>query len=229
MPEIHRNPEISDTEKTEVSAFKEIKPETDMTVSDAKSFVDSLFKETQDTSDGYYNSYETRSSNIPVDGVRGKWEGERGESKYVPSDETDEGKAAKEKLAEKDQDGVEYNYAEPDFSESAEATVEIDNMTEHRDDYIDADGKYQSGNFSQADAKCAEKWNASNKDGKSDWTAAEVRDWRRENQCSWHERCDTRTMDLVSRDIHSYFGHYGGCSDCKVRDAVNVDGGGFDE
>lgn len=33
MPEIHRNPEISDTEKTEVSAFKEIKPETDMTVS----------------------------------------------------------------------------------------------------------------------------------------------------------------------------------------------------
>lgn len=91
------------------------------------------------------NSYETRSSNIPVDGVRGKWEGERGESKYVPSDETDEGKAAKEKLAEKDQDGVEYNYAEPDFSESAEATVEIDNMTEHRDDYIDADGKYQSG------------------------------------------------------------------------------------
>lgn len=200
-----------------------------MTVSDAKSFVDSLFKETQDTSDGYYNSYETRSSNIPVDGVRGKWEGERGESKYVPSDETDEGKAAKEKLAEKDQDGVEYNYAEPDFSESAEATVEIDNMTEHRDDYIDADGKYQSGNFSQADAKCAEKWNASNKDGKSDWTAAEVRDWRRENQCSWHERCDTRTMDLVSRDIHSYFGHYGGCSECKVRDAVNVDGGGFDE
>ena len=199
MPEIHRNPEISDTEKTEVSAFKEIKPETDMTVSDAKSFVDSLFKETQDTSDGYYNSYETRSSNIPVDGVRGKWEGERGESKYVPSDETDEGKAAKEKLAEKDQDGVEYNYAEPDFSESAEATVEID------------------------------KWNASNKDGKSDWTAAEVRDWRRENQCSWHERCDTRTMDLVSRDIHSYFGHYGGCSECKVRDAVNVDGGGFDE
>ena len=96
-------------------------------------------------------------------------------------------------------------------------------------DYIDADGKYQSGNFSQADAKCAEKWNASNKDGKSDWTAAEVRDWRRENQCSWHERCDTRTMDLVSRDIHSYFGHYGGCSECKVRDAVNVDGGGFDE
>lgn len=106
MPEIHRKPEVSDAEKPEVLAFKEIKPETDMTVSDAKSFVDSLFKETQDTSDGYYNSYETRSSNIPVDGVRGKWEGERGESKYVPSDETDEGKAAKEKLAEKDQDGV---------------------------------------------------------------------------------------------------------------------------
>ena len=229
MSELHRKPEVTDIPKPEASAFKEIKPETDMTVSEAKSFVDSLFKEKSEISDGYYNSYETRSSNIPVDGVRGHWEGERGESKYVPSDETEEGKAAQHKLSEKDMDGVEYRYAEPDFSECAEATVEIDNMTENRGDYYDEDGNLKQGNFSQADEKCAEQWTFIEKDGKSDWTAADVRDWRRDNECSWHERCDTRTMDLVSRDIHGYFGHYGGCAECKVRDAANVDGGGFDE
>ena len=202
MSELHRKSEVADVGKPEVSSFKEIKPETDMTVSEAKSFVNSLFKETHDASDGYYNSYETRSSNIPVDGIRGQWEGERGESKYIPSNETEEGRAARDKLAEKDMDGVEYRYAEPDFSECAEATVEIDDMTENRFDYTDADGNEKQGNFSQADAKCAEQW---------------------------HERCDTRTMDLVSRDIHGYFGHYGGCAECKVRDATNVDGGGFDE
>lgn len=47
-------------------------------------------------------------------------------------------------------------------------------------------------------------------------------------QCSWHERCDTKTMDLVPYDIHSYCKHLGGVSECKARDSVN-DGGGFDE
>lgn len=228
MSEINRKPEISEAKTPEASGFQEIKPQTDMSISEAKDFVNSLFKETHDTSDGYYNSYETRSSNIPVDGVRGHWEGERGESKYVPSEQTDAGKAAKDKLSEKDMDGIEYEYAEPDFSECAEATVEIDNMTEHRDDYYDAEGNYTSGNFSQADAKCADQWNESQRDGRTDWKAEDVREWRRENSYSWHERCDTRTMDLVSYDIHSYFGHYGGCAECRVRDAADI-GGGFDE
>ena len=95
MSELHRKSEVADVGKPEVSSFKEIKPETDMTVSEAKSFVNSLFKETHDASDGYYNSYETRSSNIPVDGIRGQWEGERGESKYIPSNETEEGRDRK--------------------------------------------------------------------------------------------------------------------------------------
>lgn len=230
MTEVSKKPEVSEVQKPEATAFKDIKPETDMTVSEAKSFVDSLFKESHDAlDDGYYNSYETRSGNIPVDGDRGHWEGERGESKYIPSDSTELGKAAKEKLAEKGMDGIEYNYAEPDFSECAEATVEIDGMTEHRDDYYNADGDYTFGNFSQADVKCADQWNNSQRDGRTDWKPEDVREWRRENSYSWHERCDTRTMDLVAYDIHSYFGHYGGCSECKARDAANIDGGGFDE
>lgn len=47
MTELHRDPEVTDVRKTEVPALKEIKPETNMTVSDAKSFIDSFFKEKQ--------------------------------------------------------------------------------------------------------------------------------------------------------------------------------------
>ena len=229
MLELHNKQEAADIEKAEKSAFREIKPESDMTLSEAKAFVDGLFEKTHETSAEYYNSYETRSSIIPTDGVRGRWEGERGESKYIPSGATEESRDAKEKLAEKNMDGIVYKNAEPGFSECAEATVEIDNMTENRFDYLDTDGNFQFGNFSQADAKCAEQWNAAQKNGKSNWTAAGVRDWRRENGYSWHERCDTRSMDLVSKEIHSYFGHYGGCAECKTRDAAGTDGGGFDE
>lgn len=47
MLEAHRKPEVNDIGKTEASAFKEIKPETNMTVSEAKAFIDDLFKEKQ--------------------------------------------------------------------------------------------------------------------------------------------------------------------------------------
>lgn len=47
MLEVHRKPEVNDIGKTEASAFKEIKPETYMTVSEAKAFIDDLFKEKQ--------------------------------------------------------------------------------------------------------------------------------------------------------------------------------------
>ena len=61
-------------------------------------------------------------------------------------------------------------------------------------------------------------------------TLRDVYEWRHDpaHQCSWHERCDTKTMDLVPYDIHSYCKHLGGVSECKARDSVN-DGGGFDE
>lgn len=124
-------------------------------------------------------------------------------------------------------DSIEYKNCEPDFSRCAEATVTIDDMTEHRYNYYNEEGTLMRGNFRQADEKCAEQWNDSRRDGRSDWQAFEVRDWRHENDLTWHERSDTRTMDLVSYDIHSYFGHSGGCSECRARDAG--DSGGFDE
>lgn len=215
--------------------FRNIQPESDMTVSDARSFWDNELKgmDNQDVSDagefgGKYNTYEKRLSCVPADETKGYWEGDRGESKFVPTEEI--GKECKDKLAEYKLDGIEYKNLEPDFSKCSEATIQIDDMDEHRWDYIDENGDEQLGNFSKADEKAAELWNEQKRDGRTDWTAEDVYDMRNDpdNHYTWHERCDTKTMDLVPTEIHSYCTHLGGVSECKARDAANV-GGGFDE
>lgn len=229
IPKTHEVQEKTDVKKFEKSDFTEIKPKESLSISDARSFFDGLFQEMHHKEKDYYTSYEERIKYTPKeDSDLGSWEGERGESKFVPNEENEAGAAAKEKLSEYGMDGVEYESAEPDFSKCSEAEVEIDNMTENRENYVDENGEYQQGNFTQADAKCAELWNSIKRDGKDDWTAADVRDWRRENQYSWHECCDMSTMQLVSRDIHGFFKHSGGVAECKVRDNTNT-GGEFDE
>lgn len=225
--------DVPEIKKPQVENFKEIKPETGMSSSDAKSFwTEQFINETGEVElGGKYNSYEDRLKHTMLENSDyGEYEGERGESKFVPSEITEDGKACKEKLDEYGLDGIEYKNAEPDFSKCSEATVEIDNMTENRYDYIDSKGDIQAGNFSQADVKCAEKWNNEAKNGKTDWTPSDVADYRHENKLTWHERCDTKTMDLVPREVHGYIKHLGGVSECKVRDAINnAAGGGFDE
>jgi hypothetical protein len=208
-----KNPEINEIKKPEHNNYKEIKSEKGTTADMARSFWNNEFKKETE----YYNSYEDRLSCTPKEETgRGKWTGERGESKFIPNNEMPEGKAALDKLNEKGLDGIEYKNTEPDFSKCAEAIVRIDDMTQ-----------YRAENFKQADIKCAEKWSEESKDGKSDWTPREVADWREKNHCSWHERCDTMTMDLVPREIHSHCTHLGGVSECKERDRKN--GGDFDE
>lgn len=220
-----KTPEINEIKKPEPEGFKEIKSEKDLSISDIGNFWKKEFNNETD----YYNSYEKRLGCTPAESSElGTWEGDRGESKFIPNENTVEGKAALDKLAEKGLDGIEFKNAEPDFSECAEATVKIDDMTQHRDDYYDKNGELKQGNFTQADIKCADKWNAEVKDGKIDWTARTVNDWRNEHKCSWHEKCDTRTMELVPFEIHSHCKHLGGVSECKVRDFVNI-GGIFDE
>lgn len=224
--------ETMDVKEPKVSGIKDIKPETGLSTEERDAFwKNDVFKEDKNDikENEYFNSYEDRLMRTPKeDSVLGTWEGERGESKFIPNEETPEGRAALEKLKEKGQDGVEYKNAEADFSKCSEATVEIDNMTENRFDYSEADGTSKQGNFTQADVKCAEKWNAEARDGRSDWTARDVNTWRGENHYSWHERCDTKTMDLVPYEIHSQCKHLGGVSECKVRDMMDV-GGEFDE
>lgn len=185
-------------------------------ISEAKDYVESLIG---DIKDEYYTDYSKRFEHTPIDSENGHWEGERGESKYIPSSETEKGRAAISKLAEYGMDGIEYKNCEPDYSNCSEGTVQIENMTENR-----------PNNFAQADIKLAEQWNAEKREGRSDWRDEDVEQFRKSNNLSWHECCDTKTMNLVSRDIHggdtSVFLHSGGVAECKARDNI---GGGFDE
>jgi hypothetical protein len=151
--------------------------------------------------DGYESTYEERLQQTPKDGDRGHWEGERGESEYIPTDED-----IKDILKEHGVEGIVYKNGEPDFSPVADTTVEIDNMSDRR---------YGEGNnFEQADQACADKWNTEGRDGRTDWTARDVKEWREENGYTWHERNDKKTCDLVPAKINDYFGHLGGCAEC---------------
>lgn len=159
-------------------------------------------EEKNDASD-YPSSYDERLKQTPLEGERGRWDGERGESKYTPSDPD-----IQEILDKYGMDGIEYKDGIPDFSGCSEATVEIDNMTANRNIGEDS-------NFAQADQKCAEQWNQEKRDGRDDWTARDVANWRRENHYSWHECNDMKTCQLVPTEINDYFGHLGGVGECN--------------
>ena len=179
---------------------------------------------------GIYNSYEDRikytSDNNPM---LGQYEGDRGESKYIPSNRSAEGIVVIGILSDYGLDGIEYRNAEPDFEPCSVDVVKIDNMTENRDNYSNSSGEIQYGNFTQADIALAAKWNSEKRESRSDWKAEDVREYRWKNKLTWHEKCDMETMVLVRSEINLYFKHIGGCSECRIRDAVSDIGGGFDE
>lgn len=219
---------------SKVEAVVEIKPENGTNFQEARDYLKQEFSGKNVEMNnrefgGRYTSFKDRLRYVPQNGENGYFEGKRGDSKFVPLDTTERGKACKEKLAEYGTDGIRYNNGEPDFSEVSHTTVTIDNMTENRNNYQE-DGEWKAGNFSQADAKAAEQWNAQEKDGRTDWTEKDVYNFRKDpgQKFTWHERCDTKTMDLVPSGIHQFFKHSGGVYECKVRDAKN-NGGEFDE
>lgn len=137
----------------------------------------------------------------------GEWTGEPGDSTWKPNREevpTDHnksnpmGKTWDEILDEYGIDGINFIDGEPDFSEVSKGTVEIDDFTEVR---------FGAGaNFDQASEKLAEQRGCSKQ---------EVVDWMKENNYTWHERCDCKTMDKVPREVHSNIPHSGGISKVK--------------
>ena len=165
----------------------------------------------------YNSTYKERFDRTPTNGLRGEWTGDRAESKFVPRYEY-------MKVYLKNNfglDGIDYKNGIPDFSKCAESTVQIDKMSKER---------YGSGgNFEQCDSKCAEKWNQECKDGRTDWTARDVADWRSEHKYSWHERNDMKTCDLVPTKVNDYFGHLGGVAECKKAESNSIYGGGYDD
>lgn len=153
------------------------------------------------------------SSFLPESG--GAWTGEKGNSTWIPDDDTTpkkhnpDGRTWGEIKADHDIAGINFKDGEPDFSEVSEATVEIEDFTEDR-----------NKNFTQADEQCAKKWTAEKKDDR-EWTPSDVREYRKENNLSWHERSDQKTMDLVPSIVHGNIPHSGGISAAKKASQAN--------
>ena len=229
MGEIKTNDLQEVKQKQEIGGFRNIIPETSTKLKDVRDY----WKKELNSWSGYggeFNKYEDRIRYAPSElNENCDYSGLRGESLLVPSDKTEKGRNMISILKEYGVKGIEYKNGEPIFAKCAEATVKIDNMTEHREDYKNSDGESKRGNFSQADIKCAALWNKEKRDGRTDWTEEKVYDYRKEHKLEWHERCDTKTMDLVKHEIHDFFRHTGGVYECKTRDNKGASGGKFDE
>ena len=65
-------------------------------------------------------------------------------------------------------------------------------------------------NFKQAYKAAAKKWNTEGRDGRSDWTAKDVKAWAKENNLTVHEKEDLKTCEFVPKDVHAHFNHLGG-------------------
>jgi hypothetical protein len=147
------------------------------------------------------------SRHLPETG--GQWSGQKGDSDWIPNDDqipkknNPEGKPWEEIKSDYEFDSIPFVDGEPDFTEVSEAAVEIEDFSTDR-----------SANFTQADEACAEAWTKEIKDGK-EWTAAEVKAYRKENNLSWHERSDQKTIDLVPSVVHGNIPHSGGISAAK--------------
>lgn len=159
-----------------------------------------------------------RAYYLPKDGT---WEGERGDSVWYPDRDKIPEKWQSNKDGEKNPltwgeildkygiEGIPFKDGDPDFSEVTIDEVKIDDFTTER-----------RKNFPQADEKLAEKWTAEQKDGK-EWTPRDVANWRKDNDCTWHECSDMKTMQLVPREVHNNIPHAGGISEAKKQEKIN--------
>jgi len=144
---------------------------------------------------------------LPKEG--GEWSAEVGDSIWqpnrdeIPKRPTGNKQTWGEILDKYDIDGIEFKDGEPDFSTVSEGTVEIDDFSTDR-----------NSNFTQADEQLAEKWTEEGKDGK-EWSPQDIKEYRKENNLSWHERSDMKTIDLVPQEVHGNVPHSGGISAAK--------------
>lgn len=147
----------------------------------------------------------SKKERTPVEGHGGSWDGERGNSNWIPYDEeipsnpktNPEGKNWREIKDEYKVEKIPFNDNKPDFSEISKGKVEIDDFTNDRD-----------ANFNQADEKLAEKKGCE---------PESVYKWRKENKYTWHEESDCKTMQKVPTEVHGNVSHSGGVAEYKSR------------
>ena len=172
--------DMQEIKNPSLESFRNILPETGIKIADARNYWVKEFNSLSGYG-GKYNSLEERLKHTPSETNENcEYVGLRGNSFLKPSEKTEKGRAMIELLKEYGIEGITYKNGEPIFSKCAEATIAIDQMTEHREDYFE-NGNKERGNFSQADIKCAELWNKQKKDGCADWTEEKVYDYRKQN------------------------------------------------
>jgi len=150
----------------------------------------------------YIRTDGTIIKDIPISD--GTWSGERGNSiwypdkDYHPKKDNPENMSWREILEKYGIDGIEFKDGHPDFSEVSKADVEI-KMTSSR-----------AINFGLARKALASE-------GK--YTEDEIKAWMEENNYTWHDHQDGKTMQKVPKVIHNNVQHAGGISEIKRQEA----------
>lgn len=137
----------------------------------------------------------------PIEGHGGHWDGERGNSKWIPDKDHVPQKQNPEQqswgkiLNEYGIDNVPFKDGDPNFGEVSKGNVEIEDFSADRSD-----------NFDKADIELAKQRGC---------TPEEVAKWRKENGYTWHECRDMKTMQKVPSKVHNNIPHSGGVSEAK--------------
>lgn len=143
----------------------------------------------------------------------GEWSGERGNSTwhpdpdYVPPEKCPPPKkpysnpdnlSGKELLEKYNIDGIRFKNGYPIFEDISKGTVEIK-------EFETGGGEAKRHNFAKAYRTLAEQCG---------YTPQEVKEWMKENNYTWHECEDKKTMQKVPNEIHANIPHDGGrCQD----------------
>lgn len=139
----------------------------------------------------------------------GHWEGNRGNSiwkpdrDYVPPEKkTDKPYSNPDKLTwgeildKYGIVGIPFKDGFPDFSEISKGSVQIEG-------FEPGGSAEKNRNFKKADIELAKQ---------HDCSPDEVARWRKENNCTWHECEDKKTMQKMPNEIHANVKHEGGRS-----------------
>ncbi len=154
----------------------------------------------------YVNDATNKMSGSPLEGNHGHWDGDRGNSKWVPdknhtpSLKNDSGynnpnnDTMGELLNKHNIDGIDFKNGEPNFETISKGNVELDSFDK------------RSTNFRNADIELAKEKGCKPED---------VKQWRQDNGYTWHECKDMKTMQKVPHEIHANIPHSGGISESK--------------
>lgn len=141
----------------------------------------------------------------------GEWDGEKGNSTWHP--DRDYVPPEKSKNPEKPYSNPnnlswgeildKYGLAGIKFKEGFPVFAEISNGTVEIDDFETGGSDAKDRNFKRADIAMAKQRGCA---------VDEVRKWRNNNNNTWHECEDKRTMQLVPHEVHANVTHDGGRS-----------------